>query len=117
MPLSCDCYGGCWGDHSKNWPDIAYTEERLAYLNSQSKLHGSYVVCQTPESYKAREKNDTKNTRIRVETYAILMDVLQATESPPPASKPEPSPTVSPPDEPASEDPNRLSLDNYQRMY
>lgn len=22
-PLGCDCYGGCWGDHSKDWPSIA----------------------------------------------------------------------------------------------
>ncbi len=117
MPLSCDCYGGCWGDHSKNWPDMAYTEERAQYLVANNKLYGSYVMTQKPESYKAREKRDSNNTRIRVETYAILMDVLQATESPPPALKPEPTPTVSAPEQPVSEDPNRLSLDNYQRMY
>jgi len=22
QPLSCDCYPGCWGDHSKDWPRI-----------------------------------------------------------------------------------------------
>lgn len=22
MPLSCDCYGGCWGEHSKGWPEV-----------------------------------------------------------------------------------------------
>lgn len=111
MPLNCDCYGGCWGDHSKNWPDMHWTLERVKYLATRADLYGSYVV--SHPSYPA--KNTSENTRIRVETYAILMDVLQATESPPPKTQPEP--TVSPPEEPVSEDPNRLSLDNYQRMY
>lgn len=22
MPLSCDCFSGCWGVHSKNWPAL-----------------------------------------------------------------------------------------------
>ena len=22
MPLNCDCYDGCWGDHSENWPRV-----------------------------------------------------------------------------------------------
>ena len=30
MPLGCDCYGGCWGDHSKDWPSIALSEKSLA---------------------------------------------------------------------------------------
>ena len=113
MPLGCDCYGGCWGDHSKNWPDINWTHERLEYLNSRRDLYGSYVVVngsRLPVAY------TTDTTRIRVETYKILFDVLQATESPPPKAQPEP--TVIKPTEPVvDDDPNRLSLDNYQRMY
>lgn len=22
--LGCDCYGGCWGDHSRGWPGLAF---------------------------------------------------------------------------------------------
>lgn len=29
MPLSCDCYGGCWGDHSKDWPSATIPEELI----------------------------------------------------------------------------------------
>lgn len=24
-PLGCDCYGGCWGDHSESWPRLLFT--------------------------------------------------------------------------------------------
>lgn len=24
MPLSCDCYPGCWGDHSRDWPLVPF---------------------------------------------------------------------------------------------
>lgn len=27
MPLSCDCYGGCWGDHSAKWPKVVVPKE------------------------------------------------------------------------------------------
>ena len=48
-PLSCDCYGGCWGDHSKDWPKVLIGDERLARAIhaacwSHLKLpYGSYV--------------------------------------------------------------------------
>lgn len=95
MPLGCDCYPGCWHDHSKNWPDLIFTEARWDYLINRRDLCGSFVM-------------DGINGGIRVETYKILFDVLQATESPPPKAQPEPV---------VDDDPNRLSLDNYQRMY
>jgi hypothetical protein len=60
MPLSCDCYGGCWGVHSKNWPHIKVTPEDLtpfkdshhpvmSFLHAVTKGHtlipyGSYVI-------------------------------------------------------------------------
>ncbi len=115
MPLGCDCYAGCWRDHSKHWPDIHWTHERLKYLRNRSDLYGSYVVVNTSQSPIAYT---TDTTRIRLETYKILFDVLQATESPPPKAQPEPKPTVSAPETPEENvDGNRLSLDNYQRMY
>jgi hypothetical protein len=30
MPLSCDCYGGCWGDHSASWPRLSFNTEAVA---------------------------------------------------------------------------------------
>lgn len=49
-PLSCDCYDGCWGDHSKDWPEVAIADEaRLAEAHRAcwKELHiprGSYVA-------------------------------------------------------------------------
>lgn len=40
MKLSCDCYPGCWGTHSENWPEIP------AHLFSKIKSnlnYGEYV--------------------------------------------------------------------------
>lgn len=28
--LGCDCYGGCWGDHSEDWPALVFVSERDA---------------------------------------------------------------------------------------
>ncbi len=30
--LGCDCYGGCWGDHSRNWPGLRFEDEQGARL-------------------------------------------------------------------------------------
>lgn len=53
MPLNCDCYGGCWGDHSKDWPLVAFTNDyrtnpmpawaRKALLDSGIP-YGSFVI-------------------------------------------------------------------------
>lgn len=26
-PLSCDCYPGCWAEHSKDWLTVPYTKQ------------------------------------------------------------------------------------------
>lgn len=36
-PLSCDCYGGCWGDHSETWP-------RLEFLTKEG-ANEAYRLC------------------------------------------------------------------------
>ena len=45
--LACDCYDGCWEDHSANWHSIEtglqYAKEIKSYL-SQTFEYGSYVV-------------------------------------------------------------------------
>jgi hypothetical protein len=37
MPLSCDCYGGCWGDHSEGWPAITGRDREI--------LNQAYRAC------------------------------------------------------------------------
>ncbi len=46
MPLSCDCYPGCWGDHSKDWPLIPFADHDKADVRAAVKgavPYGSYV--------------------------------------------------------------------------
>lgn len=46
MPLNCDCYPGCWGDHSKDWPLIPLDERNASQLRADvGRLvpYGSYV--------------------------------------------------------------------------
>lgn len=55
--LGCDCYGGCWGDHSLTWPGLAFSsldeaEEawRLCHQHLDGSVrsdrvgHGNYVL-------------------------------------------------------------------------
>lgn len=79
MPLSCDCYGGCWGTHSKRWPSIRPTPEDLkpfnherhpimCFLYAATRKHtlipyGSYVIA---------------DGEIRVETEEYKMLLLEA---------------------------------------
>ena len=44
MPLSCDCYGGCWGDHSKGWPSVPQPRDPHAVARKAGVPHGSYVI-------------------------------------------------------------------------
>lgn len=48
MPLNCDCYGGCWGDHSKNWPFIRFpnsNEANKAFRLCHKNIpYGTYVI-------------------------------------------------------------------------
>lgn len=51
MPLSCDCYGGCWGDHSKDWPSVVIPPgmETAAAMQLTHSIvpYGSYVLMGT----------------------------------------------------------------------
>lgn len=87
MPLSCDCYGGCWGTHAveRNWPFVRVTEAELepyhaehrpimSYLWDVAKKHtlipyGSYVVVSDDE------------IRVETEEYkALLLDAMATLE-------------------------------------
>ncbi len=48
MPLSCDCYPGCWCDHSKDWPFVPFDGTPLDARDTQVAVqavvpYGSYV--------------------------------------------------------------------------
>ena len=40
MPLGCDCYPGCWGDHSVLWPKHAFVHRRN-YEAAATWLHAN----------------------------------------------------------------------------
>lgn len=43
MPLRCDCFPGCWGEHSENWTRI-WNDPDVSYSEARRKLqYGSYV--------------------------------------------------------------------------
>lgn len=47
MPLNCDCYPGCWGDHSELWPEIICADKDRAREVRKRIMslvpYGSYV--------------------------------------------------------------------------
>lgn len=80
MPLSCDCYAGCWWEHSKEWPSVTIPEElieaergrsvhypdvaaRAKLVNAAELPYGSYV---------------SDGILLRVETSAYLAQVVDA---------------------------------------
>jgi len=69
MPLNCDCYPGCWGKHSKNWPFIEFeTEEegrRLYVACSKERIvpYGGYVI-------------DIERCQFRVETEELRQKLI-----------------------------------------
>ncbi len=48
MPLSCDCYPGCWGVHAEKWPRIllpsSIAREDFYRLVRKVVPYGSYVM-------------------------------------------------------------------------
>lgn len=74
MPLNCDCYGGCWGAHSKNWPSILIPKKMIAGSESRypesglmqrllQKLsepipYGSYVIADGDFRFETTEYRD-----------------------------------------------------------
>jgi len=62
MPLSCDCYPGCWGEHSKHWPSVLLPEGMTQRQIGDAGIpYGSFVT--------------TRQT-IRFETMELLTKFL-----------------------------------------
>lgn len=57
MPLNCDCYPGCWGDHSEGWSEIADPQDKFRIRAVKSLPYGTYV---------------TVKGKLRVETQELL---------------------------------------------
>ncbi len=62
MPLNCDCYGGCWGDHSKDWPSLTDINKSFRKLALQVLPAGTYV---------------TIDNRLRVETPELVQILIE----------------------------------------
>jgi len=65
MPLSCDCYPGCWAEHSENWSCIQGTPEFISSFYEIARRvlpHGSYVLIE--------------ETILRCETLAMLNELI-----------------------------------------
>ena len=47
MPLSCDCYSGCWAEHSKTWKKVLHRSEAEAQAMFRGCVqvlrYGTYV--------------------------------------------------------------------------
>jgi len=41
MPLECDCYDGCWGNHSKDWPEVDYSGTQRRPSQVEGFVHGA----------------------------------------------------------------------------
>lgn len=65
MPLSCDCYPGCWGAHSATWPYLPDPHDQLRALVIKGKLLpiGTFV---------------TNNGRLYLETMEHVETVSRA---------------------------------------
>lgn len=77
MPLSCDCYGGCWAEHSKGWPRVTLPDPaRLdaLYRDCWETLkipHGSYVLVASE-----------LELRLETEEYREMVERLLASTAP-----------------------------------
>ena len=72
MPLNCDCYPGCWADHSEGWPSIEVPFDKPGNAVRIARLadlpRGSYVIM---------------GNVLRVETTDYLSTVRNAMGLPP----------------------------------
>ena len=69
MPLSCDCWPGCWGVHSRDWPCLLV--DRDSHLLARQYLltkdiYGSYVTMGEVEGF----------SELRLETDELMEDLF-----------------------------------------
>ena len=55
MALNCDCYPGCWGDHSDGWSEISDPDDKYRRAAIGTLEYGTYVFM--PENV-VRVEND-----------------------------------------------------------
>lgn len=44
MPLSCDCYPGCWGDHATSWLAVEIPKDRIARARLLNPRYPEHVA-------------------------------------------------------------------------
>lgn len=83
MPLSCDCYGGCWGDHSMEWPSFVIPTSLIEkyeghpfkavneIVEAAGLPYGSYVIDHSTERTVLRV--ESAESCQRAATCAVLL--------------------------------------------
>lgn len=77
MPLSCDCYGGCWGDHSAGWPLIenrSMDPEELREIVRSVIPYGSYVMMPEGMRVERPEYVQLVHDRLSAEYFNEFLD-------------------------------------------
>jgi hypothetical protein len=44
MPLSCDCYPGCWGDHASNWLSVEIPRRLIEQAKLVNPIYPEHVA-------------------------------------------------------------------------
>ncbi len=79
MPLSCDCYPGCWSAHSKNWPTMGIPRDLIEKARDRDPHYPEHTVA-VRLCKKAGVPHGcyvTVERRLRVETRVFLKRIQQ----------------------------------------
>ena len=102
MPLRCDCYPGCWGDHSEGWPSVPkdYFGHPLMVRNILKKAgirYGSYVIMENEVRVETEEmrrslihhlgireslSRDIRSEKIRAVSMSVVNQLFDLAEVP-----------------------------------
>ena len=72
MPLSCDCYPGCWGAHSKDWPLVInpyLTKADVRKIVMSVVPYGCYVTVEEGTKVENSHYLQLVHTRIMESAY------------------------------------------------
>ena len=78
--LTCDCYAGCWDDHSKDWPSLVIPDE-LIELERKRGVHYPTVAARTKLVNAAKIPYGaffSEGSVLRVETTEMLDRLREA---------------------------------------
>ena len=70
--LTCDCYGGCWADHSKGWPSVPQPRDPHKVVMEANVPYGSYVIVE-------------QSLRLETEEYREAVMRVLGTKTPQPS--------------------------------